>query len=125
MKSPHPARAKQVALALATMLPLTAAIAGADDRPEAPPTPSRTASVGHAPKGSGFALARQVIAAGGSSSSGGAFRIDGTIGQADADPLHPANGGVFAVSGGFWPGIGPAAPQGDALFGDGFEAPPP
>jgi hypothetical protein len=41
-----------------------------------------------------------VIAGGGGSSSGGAFRIDGTIGQADADPLHPATGGIYAISGG-------------------------
>ena len=125
MKSLHPALAKQVALALATMLPLTAAFAGADDHTEAPAAPLRTASVDHAPKGTGFALARQVIAGGGGSSSGGAFAVSGTIGQADADPLHPATGGAYAITGGFWAGIAPAPPQGDPVFANGFEALPP
>lgn len=95
------------------------------------PSPSDASPAGgHPPAlaaaaGVGPELVRHVIAGGGGTSTGGAFRIDGTIGQADADPLHPATGGVFAVSGGFWPGIGPAAPQGDALFGNGFEPTPP
>jgi hypothetical protein len=68
-------------------------------------------------------MPRHVIAGGGGQSSGGAFAIQGTIGQADADPLQPSTGGVFAISGGFWPGIEPSVPQGDAVFANGFEAP--
>ena len=78
-----------------------------------------------AAKGTGITLARPVVAGGGGTSRGGAFVIAGTVGQADADPLHPATGGEFAISGGFWPGIAPTAPAGDPVFIDGFEAPPP
>ncbi len=72
-------------------------------------------------KGGGFAVPRHVIAAGGGRSSGGAFAITGTLGQADADPLQPSTGGAFAITGGFWPGIAAAAPVGDAVFANGFE----
>lgn len=73
-------------------------------------------------KGGGFAIPRHVIATGGGRSSGGAFAITGTLGQADADPLQPSTGGVFAITGGFWPGIAAAVPSGDALFANGFES---
>ncbi|HRQ65797.1 MAG TPA: hypothetical protein PKZ76_13200 [Xanthomonadaceae bacterium] len=66
---------------------------------------------------------RHVIAAGGGRSSGGAFSIRGTIGQADADPLQPSSGGAFAITGGFWGGIEPSAALPDGIFADGFEAP--
>jgi len=72
-------------------------------------------------KGTGFAITRHVIAGGGGTSSSGVFVIRGTIGQADADPLQPATGGVFAISGGFWPGVAPAAPASDVIFANGFE----
>ncbi len=58
------------------------------------------------------------IDAGGGYSSGGLFSAEGTIGQADADPLQPAGGGVYQVSGGFWPA---ALTQGDRVFANGFE----
>jgi hypothetical protein len=79
------------------------------------------ASTDARPKGTGFAVRRHVIAGGGGRSTGAAFAITGTIGQADADPLQPSTGGVFAITGGFWPGIAPAAPLGDPLFANGFE----
>lgn len=85
-------------------------------------TPASGAEAVADAKGGGFAIRRHVIAGGGGTSSGGAFAIAGTIGQADADALHPASGGVFAITGGFWPGIAPAAPVGDAVFANGFEA---
>lgn len=72
-------------------------------------------------KGGGFAVPRNVIAGGGGRSSGGAFAITGTLGQADTDPLQPSSGGAFAITGGFWPGIAAAVPSGDALFANGFE----
>jgi hypothetical protein len=40
---------------------------------------------------------------GGDSSSGGSYSLNGTIGQPDAGT--PMSGGVFNVSGGFWPGV--------------------
>ena len=62
-------------------------------------------------------LDRSVIAAGGGYSSAGAYSIEGTLGQADADPLQPASGGSYALIGGFW--STPEQPSG--LFADGFE----
>ena len=87
----------------------------------APESSAGLPSTAGAPTGTGFALARHLIAGGGGTSSGSTFTIRGTIGQADADPLQPATGGVFAISGGFWPGIAPAAPPADAIFANGFE----
>lgn len=69
----------------------------------------------------GFAVKRHVIASGGGSSSGGNFVVRGTIAQVDADPLQPASGGVFAITGGFWPGMDSG--ESDLLFKDGFETP--
>jgi hypothetical protein len=57
--------------------------------------------------------------AGGGILAGGNFTINGTIAQIDADPLHPASGGSFALSGGFW--VGDTEPAPELLFGDGFE----
>jgi hypothetical protein len=45
----------------------------------------------------------------------------GTIGQVDTDPLQPATGRAFAVSGGLWPGVAPAAPRLHPVFASGFE----
>lgn len=73
-------------------------------------------------KGAVFAVPRRVIAGGGGASTGGAFAIRGTIGQVDADPLHPTAGGPYAIRAGFWPGVAPAPPVVDALFANGFEA---
>lgn len=61
-------------------------------------------------------LTRSTVDGGGGASSGGEFRLRGTIGQPDA---ASASGGTFRLRGGFW--IPTNAPQGDALFGDGFE----
>lgn len=75
-----------------------------------------------APKGTpDFALERQVIAAGGGRMDGGDFRVVGTIGQIDADVLHPASGGDFNVVGGFWAGLIEATPLEEAIFANGFE----
>jgi hypothetical protein len=61
------------------------------------------------------------INAGSETLSGGNFQLSGTIAQIDADPLHPASGGNFALTGGFWV-IGSTAEIGpDAIFRDGFE----
>ncbi len=40
------------------------------------------------------------VAGGGGTSSGGAFTLSGTVGQADSGPV--SNGGRFALRGGFW-----------------------
>jgi len=64
------------------------------------------------------------IDAGGGVSSGSGYRLAGTIGQPDAERLHPATGAGFAITGGFWAGVVvPAPPRGDAVFADGFERP--
>jgi hypothetical protein len=72
-------------------------------------------------QGAAFAVSRWVIAGGGGSSSGGVFSIEGTIAQPDADPLHPATGGAYAISGGFWPGFIDATTGGGMIFASGFE----
>ena len=54
---------------------------------------------------------------GGGSSTGGAYVLNGTIAQADAEPLQPANGGFYQLDGGYWGGAG----QANELFRDGFE----
>ena len=76
-------------------------------------------------KGSGLGVASHVVAGGGGSSRGGTFVIVGTMGRADVDPLQPSTGGAFTVTGGFWAGLAPAAPAGDAVFANGFEPIPP
>lgn len=71
------------------------------------------------PEGTSLSSGRSVIAAGGGYSSGGAFSVNGTIGQADADPLQPSTGGTYTIAGGFW---FTSAPSPDGLFIDGFES---
>ncbi len=66
-----------------------------------------------------FVVADQTIAGGGGRASGGAFVLDGTIGQPDA--AGSMTGGPFALAGGFWPGL--AVPSPDGVFADGFESP--
>ena len=44
------------------------------------------------------------IDGGGGASSGGAYSLNGTIGQADAGSM---SGGAYTLSGGFWAGAGP------------------
>lgn len=72
--------------------------------------------------GGGLQVDKSVIAAGGGSSSGGNFSISGSMAQVDADPLQPSSGGIYAITGGFWPGFAPVM-QNDQLLKDGFEGP--
>lgn len=111
----------QAILACAFASAVRAGTQGGHDFPAVANTGAQAVSATVRAEGASLALQRQVIADGGGSSSGGAFRIDGTIGQADADPLHPATGGGFAISGGFWPGLVPIAPGADAIFANGYE----
>jgi hypothetical protein len=69
-------------------------------------------AVALAQSGGGYDLSDNVIAGGGATfSTGGAYELGGTIGQADAGTL---TGGVFAVHGGFWSVTGAPRP----CFGD-------
>lgn len=70
--------------------------------------------------GGSYVQPRALIASGGGQASGGSYQLRGSIGQPDADPLHPASGGSYALSGGFWTA---AAPGSDQLYADGFESP--
>jgi len=72
-------------------------------------------------QGTTYSVDVWTIDGGGGSSSGGVYSVHGTIGQPDAEPLHPATGGGFAVTGGFWAAATPPAPRPDDVFGDGFE----
>jgi len=59
--------------------------------------------LGQETQGSGerFAIIKSTIDAGGGVSTGGDFRITGSIGQADATN-RPSSGGQFRLAGGFW-----------------------
>ncbi len=60
-----------------------------------------------AQSGGNFEMTKSVIAGGGGASSGGDFRIDGTIGQSLAGTT--SSGGGFQLTSGFWGGT--AAPS--------------
>jgi hypothetical protein len=77
-------------------------------------------------QGAAYGIDVWTIDGGGGHSSGGDFSVHGTIGQPDAEPLHPATGNGFAITGGFWAAAIPPAPKPDDVFEDGFEtlAPP-
>lgn len=70
--------------------------------------------------GGSYVQPRALIASGGAQASGGSYQLRGSIGQPDADPLHPASGGSYVLSGGFWTA---AAPGADLLYANGFESP--
>lgn len=112
-------RESVLALALAAFTAASAANTSGMDPSGQPSALGAAASI--SAQGAGFAVSRQVIAGGGGSSSGGVFRIQGTIAQPDADPLHPATGGAYAISGGFWPGLTAATTGSGMIFADGFE----
>jgi hypothetical protein len=67
--------------------------------------------------GGSFGITRYVIAGGGGTSSGGAFTLHGTVGQAEASTT-PASGAGWVLAGGFWFPIG-AVPCPADLDGDG------
>lgn len=68
-----------------------------------------SAAVAAAQTGGMFDLSWNTVdGGGGTSSTGGNFSLGGTIGQPDAGV---SSGGVYTVSGGFWPGAAPAAPS--------------
>jgi hypothetical protein len=63
-----------------------------------------TTATAFAQTGGGYDLTWNTIDGGGGPSSGGAYALDGTFGQFDADVM---SGGAYTLSGGFW--NGPAA----------------
>lgn len=69
--------------------------------------------------GGDFAIVKSTIDSGGGVSTGGDFRITGTIGQHDATN-GTSGGGQFKLAGGFW-GNSAAAVTGNDLFKDSFE----
>ncbi|MEP6945215.1 MAG: hypothetical protein ABJA02_04805, partial [Acidobacteriota bacterium] len=75
---------------------------------------------GSAQSGGTFQIEKSVIAGGGGNSVGGAFAVDGTIGQTVAGMT--STGGAFSLAGGFWGGTASAAPIARTKFdydGDG------
>ena len=72
------------------------------------------ASNANPPAGGTYSLPRQVIAAGGAASSGGSYRLVGTVGQS---VTGQAAAGTTLLQQGFH--AGPAGP--DELFNNGFE----
>jgi hypothetical protein len=89
-------RLRVLAVALATLLPVASAVP--------------------AQSGGAFLIDRAVIGAGGATSSAGAFRLSGTVGQ----PLTDGPGaGAYRLYDGFWgPVTGPAT---DEIFANGFD----
>jgi hypothetical protein len=68
-----------------------------------------TVAAATAQTGGGYDLTWSTIDGGGGTSTGGGFELSGTIGQPDAGPASgPMVGGDYALTGGFWPGFGPA-----------------
>lgn len=112
-------------VATAWCLLVAGTTAAGDAMPPAAPEPPAATTAPH--KGSAvFAVPRFTVSTGGGRASGGTFAVRATIAPPDADPLHPASGGVFAVTGGLLAGAGATAPPaGDAVFANGFETPAP
>ena len=71
--------------------------------------------------GGALSVPSYTIDGGGGLSTGGGLSVIGSIGQPDADPLHPATGGGYALFGGFIPAALASEPLDDPLFADGFE----
>jgi len=67
-------------------------------------------------KAAGFDLSWYTMDSGGGTSEGGAYRLHGTIGQADAGKM---TGGAFTLTGGFQAGVAAAPAE---IFRDGFES---
>lgn len=65
--------------------------------------------------GGPYAIPAQVVAAGGGRSSGGAFALEGTVGQHAVGPV--ATGGAFELS----PGFHRRGAIVDGVFANGFE----
>lgn len=66
--------------------------------------------------GADYEISKSSIDAGGGTSNGGAYILNGSIGQADA--ATEINGGDFALTGGFWTS---GAISDDIIFENGFE----
>jgi hypothetical protein len=60
-------------------------------------------------QGQTSSLDRWTVDSGGGTSTGGAFAVNGTIGQPEAGPV--LTGGNYAVQGGFWPGVVRVSPE--------------
>lgn len=110
-------------VAIGPVLALALGVAGAADPALAdPPTVAASpAPTADSPSGGSYTIDVWTVDGGGSTSSGGAYEIGGTIGQPDADPLQPTSGGAYELTGGFWPSLAPAGPRPDAVFANGFE----
>lgn len=88
----------------------------------AEPVTARTPT-GASKAGTTYAVQHFTIDGGGGWSTGGAFTIEGTIGQPDANPLQPSSGGVYTITGGFWPAAANAVEdRPELIFADSFEA---
>lgn len=68
-----------------------------------------------AQSGGAYTIDKAVIAGGGATLTGGAFRLSGTFGQ---PAIAASNGSVYALQDGFW---APAAVESDRIFANGFD----
>lgn len=93
-------RLRVITVAVATLLPIACL------------APSRSP----AQAGGAYRIDRAAIGDGGATSSGGAFRLSGTVGQPATDML---GAGGYRLYDGFW---GPASlPATDEIFANGFD----
>ena len=77
-------------------------------------------SLANAQSGGVYSITRSTVDGGGGTVQGGPYVLTGTTGQPEPGPAHA--GGVYAVTGGFWPADADAnVVAGDGLFADGFE----
>lgn len=71
---------------------------------------------------SGFHIDWQTIDGGATRAAGGNYQLRGTVGQADADPAHPAQSADFDHTGGFWSlFLGAGVSLQVRIFSDRFE----
>ena len=79
---------------------------------------------GHAQSGGTFLIEKSVIAGGGGSAAGGAFALDGTIGQSFAGTM--SSGGTFSLDSGFWASsAAPITISGTVTYGNAMGSPAP
>lgn len=106
--APDPAR--WPSLLLATLLTAGVIIA-----------PAAMARTTQSTQGGSYSIEQYSIDGGSGQSNGGSYVISGSVGQPDADPLGPASGGSYSLTGGIWPGTPAPAALPDPVFANGFE----
>jgi hypothetical protein len=72
------------------------------------------AAIGWQTQAQTYSMEWWTVDGGGGRSAGGAYVLQGTIGQADAG--QPSRGGPYELRGGFWPGLTVVGPGGEPVL---------